>query len=150
MNYDDFQSDFMKENKKLKILLVLILLTSTGICASSFFEKRYFLYKGGPIFEERPLIEEVCRLSFTTLTEGTPNPHVIEKGILDIVEKEPFILPIDKLLMVKSLEKDACKVVLTSNGKLMAFKIGMNGNNDHPFYYKLTTLDEIPVKAEEL
>src|SRR5690606_14218894 len=97
MNYDDFQSDFMKENKKLKILLVLILLTSTGICASSFFEKRYFLYKDGSIFDERPLMEEVCRLSFTTLTEGAPNPYVIEKGILDLVEKEPFILPIDKL-----------------------------------------------------
>lgn len=150
MNYDDFQSDFMRENKKLKILLVLILLTSTALCVSSFLEKRYFLYKGGPIFEERPLIEEVCRLSFTTLTEGTPNPHVIEKGILDLVEKEPFILPIDKMLLVQSLEKDACKIVFTSNGKLMAFKIGMSASGDHPFHYKLTTLDEIPVKAEEL
>lgn len=150
MNYDDFQSDFMKENKKLKILLVLILLTSTVMCASSFLEKHYFLYKGGAIFEERPLIEEVCRLSFTTLTEGIPNPHVIEKGILDLVEKEPFILPIDKMLVVKSLEKDRCKVVFTSNGKLMAFKIGMSASDDHPFHYKLITLDEIPVKAEAL
>ena len=150
MNYDDFQSDFMKENKKLKLLLILILLTSTGLCASSFLEKRYFLYKGAPIFEERPLMEEVCRLSFMTLTEGTPNPHVIEKGILDLVEKEPFLLPIEKMLMVQSLEKNACKIVFTSNGKLMAFKIGMSESEDHPFFYKLTTLDEIPAKTEEL
>lgn len=148
MNYDNFEASFTKENKKLKVVLAITILISLTAVMFQFFDRRYFLYRGGTIFEERPLAEEICRLAFVGLAGGTPNPHVIHDEVIKIAEKDNFSITIDKILQVKSLEEGACKIVLKSEGILTAFKIKLQGNDKNPFYYKLIQLDEIPVKEE--
>ena len=49
---------------------------------------------------------------------------------------------------IESLEKEACKIILQSNGKLLSFKIGLEASTFHPFHYKLTQLDELSVREE--
>lgn len=148
MEYDNFEASFTKENKKLKVVLAIAILISLSAVIMQFLDRRYFLYKGGAIFEERPLAEEVCRLAFVGLASGTPNSHVVHDEVIKIAEKDNFSIPIDKIFQVKSLEEGACKIVLKSEGALAAFKIKLQGSNKNPFYYKLIQLDEIPAKEE--
>lgn len=149
MSYDNFEASFTKANRNLKIVQSITLLVATVIIAMLFFQKRYYIYKGGPIFEERPLSEEVCRQGFVTIASGTPNPFLVVDEIIEMVKAEPFDVKIDKLLQVVSLEKGACKIVLLSEGKLAAFKITLDGGHSNPFYYKLLQIDEIPAKEVE-
>ena len=129
------------------VLAITILISLTAVIFQ-FLDRRYFLYRGGAIFEERPLTEEICRLAFVSLAGGTPNPHVIHDEVIKIAEKDNFSITIDKIFQVKSLEEGACKIVLKSEGMLTAFKIKLQGNDKNPFYYKLIQLDEIPAKEE--
>jgi len=149
MSYDKFEASFTKENKSLKVLLVTNVAVAILLTVSLYFQRRYFIYKGGPIMEERPLAEEICRQGLVGLAEGSPNPYLVSQGIIDLVNSDPFDLKIDKIYQVQSLEKGACKIVLQSEGKLLAFKIILAGSNLNPFYYKLLQLDEIPAKEKE-
>ncbi len=150
MDFDEFEAKFVKENFKLKIALAVSLIIFSIGTTAILLEKRYYLYKGGAIFEERPLAEEICRLGFTTLAQAEPNQNVVSAGIIELAEKESFSLTIDKIYQVKSLEVGACKIILLSEGKLMAFKIFLEGSNTYPFYYKLGQIDEIPAAKEDL
>lgn len=149
MNYDNFEASFTKANRSLKVTLSVTFLMASIIIVMLFFQKRYYLYKGGPIFEERPLAEEVCRQGFVTLAHGNPNPFLVVSEIIDMVKTEPFDVKIDKILQVVSLEKAACKIILLSQGKLTAFKIVLNAGHGNPFYYKLLQIDEILAKGRE-
>lgn len=146
MSYDNFEAVFIKENKKLKIVLAVTILISLTAVILQFLDRRYFLYQGGAFFEERPLAEEVCRLAFAGLAEGRPNEYVVHDEVIKIAEQDNFSIGVDEVLQVKSLEEGACKVVLKSEGKLTAFKIKLLGSDSHPFYYKLIQLDEISNK----
>jgi hypothetical protein len=148
MSYDNFEASFTKENKNLKIALAVTIIISLTAIIYQALNRRYFLYRGGAIFEERPLAEEVCRLAFVGLAEGSPNPHVVHKEVIKIAKEDGFTIPIEKILQVESLENGACKIVLKSEGTLTAFKIKLLGSNSNPFYYKLIQLDEIPAKEQ--
>ena len=148
MNFDKFEATFTKENKSLKVLLIVNVVVAIFLTASLYFQRRYFIYKGGPIMEERPLAEEICRQGFVGIASGEPNPSLVVKEIADLIEKEPFDLKIDKIFQVKSLEIGACKIVLLSEGKILAFKIVLDGRDSNPFYFKLLQIDEIAAKED--
>lgn len=149
-NFDEFKSSFLKENQKLKIILALVVLVFSVGTASILLQRKYFLYKGKDIFEERPLAEEVCRLGFLSLIEGEPNSHVVSKGIINLVKKEPFQLHLEKILRLTSSELGTCKIVLKAENRLMAFKIVLDSNENYPFFYKLNELVELAVDKETL
>lgn len=147
-SFEEFQAAFLKENRKLKIIIgVMIIVFGIGT-TSLIMQNKYFLYKGKDIFEERPLAVEVCRLGFMTLVDGEPNHHVVTKGIIDLVKKEPFSITVDKILQLKSIEAGACKIVFQSDKKLVAFKIMLESNDDFPFFYKLNELVELSTDEE--
>lgn len=149
-SFEEFQAAFLKENKKLKIIIgVMIIVFGIGT-TSLMMQKKYFLYKGKDIFEERPLAVEVCRLGFMTLVDGEPNHHVVTKGIIHLVKKEPFSITVDKILQLKSVEAGACKIVFQSDKKLVAFKIVLESSDDFPFFYKLNELVELSADEEVL
>lgn len=147
MNFEEFENSFTKENRALKIALATTLIVSMMTCLMIFFQKRYFLYQGKDIFEERPLAVEICRLGFISLATGEPNPHVVTDEIIKLVEKEPFSINVNKILKLESLEKGACKIILKSNHELLSFRIGLEESVFYPFHYKLIQLDE--TKAQE-
>lgn len=149
-SFEEFHAAFLKENRKLKIIIgVMIIVFGMGT-TSLMMQNKYFLYKGKDIFEERPLAVEVCRLGFMTLVDGEPNHHVVTKGIIDLVKKEPFSITVDKILQLKSVEAGACKIIFQSDKKLFSFKIILESNDDYPFFYKLNELVELSVDEEVL
>jgi len=150
MSFDKFQANFVNENRKLKVILGLVLIIFAVGTAAILTERRYYLYQGREVFEERLLAVEVCRLSFMSLAEGAPNPFVVDKKIIALVKQEPFSLNVEKILMVKSTVENHCKVILRSEGKLLAFQITLAGLDGNPFYYQLIQLDEVGVEKGEI
>ena len=146
MNFDDFEMSYKKENRKLKLALAITLIITSLTTLSVLLQKRYYLYKGKEIFEERPLAVEICKLGFESLASGEPNPHVVTDEIIKLVNEEAFNLKIDKILKLESVEKGGCKMILKSSGKLLAFKIGLEESFFYPFNYKLIQLDELAVR----
>jgi hypothetical protein len=145
MSFDKFEAHFVTENTKLKLLLVAaICIYAIGICVT-IGQKKYYLYRGGAIFEERPLAEEICRLGFDSLASGAPHPYVVSDKIIKLVKQEPFKLAVEKVLSLRSAEKDRCRIVLKSEGRLIAFDILLSANDSNPFHYKVAQLDEIAV-----
>lgn len=149
MDFSDFEARFVKENRKLKLILSVVLIVfGIGTC-SILLERRYYLYQGREVFEERPLAEEVCRLSFISLANGAPNSFVVDSEIIKLVKSEPFSLNLEKVLYVKSSTLDHCKIVVKADGKLLAFDVTLSGSDSNPFYYQLIQLDEVAVDKED-
>ena len=148
MDFDSYKASYLKENKKLKVALAITLIVTSLTTLSVFLQQKHYLYKGKAIFEERLLSVEVCRIGFESLAGNEPNSYVITDGILDIVNKSPFSLIIDKILKLESLEEKSCKIILKSEGKLLAFKINLEESIFYPFHYKIIQLDELAIKGE--
>jgi hypothetical protein len=148
MNYEDFENSFTKANRKLRIALALTMTVAVIAIVLQFLERRYYLYRGGAIFEERPLAEEICRTGFLSLAEGLPNPHLVHGQLIKIASQDNFSIPVEKVLQVQSLEKEACKIVFKSEGTLTSFKIILQGSHTNPFYYKLIQVDELAAKEK--
>lgn len=150
MDFAEFEASFVKENRKLKAALFFALLVGVTAICIQYTSRKLYLYQGKAIFEERPLAEEVCRLSFMSLAEGSPHPYVVSSEIIKLVKKEPFTMNVDKLLLVKSTAENHCKVILKSQGKLLAFDVTLLGSNSNPFFYQLAQLDEVGIDKEDL
>jgi hypothetical protein len=148
MNFDDFEMSYRKENRKLKLALAITLIITSLTTLSVLLQKKYYLYKGKEIFEERLLASEVCRLGFESLASGEPNTYVVTDEIIKLVNENPFALQVDKIIKLQSLEEGTCKIILKSQGKLVAFKIGLDESTLYPFNYKLIQLDELAVKEQ--
>ncbi|MCT4641230.1 MAG: hypothetical protein N4A33_02965 [Bacteriovoracaceae bacterium] len=144
--YDQAETVFKQENKKLKLIIAITLLVSTVLTISNFIGRSYFIYKGKSIFEERLLSVEICKLAIESIAAGDPNPYVVSDAIIDILEKDPFDVPIDKILKLESIERDHCRVILKSGQELISFKIGLEGSLLYPFNYKLKQLDETRIQ----
>jgi hypothetical protein len=148
VSFDKFQADFMRENRKLKIIIGISLIIFSIGTISNLLDRKYFLYQGRSLFEERPLAEEVCRLGFLSVVDGNPNPFVVSKGIIDLVKKDPFSMTISKILKLASSELGSCHLILKADGRLMAFKIKLQGHESNPFFYKLQEIEELALKEE--
>lgn len=150
MKFEEFEASFVTENRKLKILIVLSIFIFAAGTLIVYGQRRFYLYQGKAIFEERPLAEEVCRISFMSLVEGIANENVVSHEIIKLVKAEPFKLAVDRILYLKSIEVNKCKLLLQSKGKLMGFVITLDASDRNPFYYKLYQLDEVATSKADL
>ena len=145
-DFSKFESSFVKKNRILWVTLGVSILLSSLTLFLVLGKQRYFVVSNGEIFRERPLTEDVCLESFTSMTSGQPNKDLISKGIIEILDSDPFEIKIDQILKVKSLDKGKCRLVIKSAGKLRSFLIGLIESDEFPFYFKLNQLDEVENK----
>jgi hypothetical protein len=150
MSFEKFEANFKRENKMLKLTLIGVTTLLGLINFFTYSSKKYFVYQGKEVFEERLLNVEVCHQGFKSISNSNPNPHLVHDGIIAIVEKESFSLPIDKFLMVKSTAEGECKIVIKSEGRLLAYNAKLEENLKNPFYYKIIQLDEVVAQEVEL
>ena len=143
MNFADFEAAFVRENRKLKALVAFALLFSGATTTLVLMGKSYIIHQGGAIFEERLLAEDVCKDGFLSVAKGKPIKAFLTNGLLAILIKEPFLFNVEKVLKVDSLERGACKIIFTADGKLNGLKIGLIEGSQLPFYYQIQQIDEI-------
>jgi hypothetical protein len=150
MSFSNFENTFMKRNQQLMWMVVGSLALFSIVILLMVFQKSYFTYQGGDLFKERRLSEHVCKDSFTSIAKGSPNPHLVSSGILDVLDKQGFQIDLKEILKVDSLEKGACRIILDSGSGLLAFKVSLLENQNFPFYYKLNQIDELELDKEWL
>lgn len=149
MSFADFESQVVKENRKIKVLFISSFFISVVIFFMILTQKRYFIYQGGEVFEERLLTAKICKEGFLSIARGEPNSHFVTNGVLKILTDTDFRLSIEKILRLQSLEHGACKIILkTKEGELLAFKVTLESSFLYPFDYKLNQIDELPAKEE--
>jgi hypothetical protein len=150
MSYMDFESKMMKQNRYLIWTVVAsILIFGIGFSGLAF-QKSYFIQQGGDLFQERMLAENVCKESFVSVVSKAPNPHLVSKGIFNVLKEKSFEIEMKEILKVDSLEKGACRVILESGEGLLAFKVTLLESSSFPFYYKLNQIDELALDKEWL
>lgn len=146
MNINDFKSDFIRENQKLKVLIGVSWVIFCGIFLLLAFDKKYFVYQGHPILKERVLSEAVCLNGFRSIVRGEPDSSIVSQGILSILKQDPFIVEIDEIVALKSIDKGYCKLILKNKTGLRAFKIGLSEDDSNAFYYMVLSIDEVSIK----
>jgi hypothetical protein len=149
MDYSTFEASFIKKNKLLWISLIASLILSSLSLSAILTSKSYFLSTNGEVFKERPLIEDICFMSFNSITSNNLHNSLIADDIINILEKEPFILKVSKYLKIKSIDQNKCQVIVKTNGKVRSFKLGMIADDSYPFHYKLYELDEVELNEDE-
>lgn len=143
MNFDEHEARFVTKNKHLLGMLIASLLFS-GVSAFMLVTKeRYFVFSSGEVFKERVLAEQVCLESFKSIVSNDPNSQVISEAILEILEKSPFLLDLEIVLKLKSLETGKCQIIVKSNKRVHSFLIELIESDDFPFFYKLNAIDEV-------
>jgi hypothetical protein len=147
MKYEEFSSLFIKQNKWLKVYILVFTLTLIGVIYYLVTQRTYFIYQGGEIFEERLLSEEVCKRSFLSIVEANPHPFFVSTEIMAILKGKSFDVDVDKILYLKSSEENKCKIIVKGKEKIRAFLITLIKNESFPFFYKLNQIDEIKHKG---
>lgn len=146
MKIDDFKSEFIKDNRKLRALIGMSWLIFCGIFILLVFEKKYFIYQGHPILKERVLSEAICLNGFKSIARGEPDSSIVSPGILSILKQNPFIVEIDEIIALKSIDKGFCKLIFRSGPNLRSFKIGLSEDDSNTFYYMVLSIDELSPK----
>ncbi len=143
MKYEEFSALFIKQNKWLKVYILVITLTLIGMISYLVTQRTYFIYQGGEIFEERLLSEEVCKESFLSIVNGNPHPFFVSTEIMALLKGKLFDVDVEKILYLKSSEEDKCKIIIKGKEKIRAFLITLIKSESFPFFYKLNQIDEI-------
>lgn len=144
MNFKDFEAKFVKENRLLWIVLIASFVVSSITLAVVTWNERVFVFSGGEIFKERPLIEHICKRGFESIVEGHPHSYFVTTGIIDLLKKEgEFLVKIKEILILKSSDVGKCKIILKDNKRLRAFVVGVASSNNFPFFYKVNQIDEL-------
>ena len=85
------------------------------------FEKRYFVYQGHQIFEERILAEKVCLEGFDSIVNGQPDSSIVSAGVISILKTDSFEIDYTKVLKLNSIERDFCQLIVTTGESILAF-----------------------------
>ncbi len=150
MNFSDYEARLKVENRWMKLLVTGSLVVMTILLVLMWGERKYYVYQGKEIFEERLLSSEICRLSILSVLRGDPNADLVLSELKAILDKEPYELQVEKVLALKSIEQNQCKMVLKAEGKIHGLKLTLIENDKFPFFYKLAQIDEISVDKEKL
>ena len=146
MKFEEFEAGFIRENRKLKLYLIAIagvLIACLGLILS---ERRYFIYSGGEIFQERLLAVDICREGFTQIVTGKPTDFFVTDGILKILKKTPFLFDNEQTLLLKAVEEGKCRLIARHKGKAYSFLITLQASKAYPFYYKVNQIDQVEVE----
>ena len=150
MSFENFEAKFVKENRFLWIILIGSFVVSSMTLVVITWNERVFIFSGGEIFKERPLVEHICRRGFESIVSGSPHPYFVTDGIIKLLKKDgEFLVTIKEILKLKSTEVGKCKIILKDEKRVRAFTVGVVSNENYPFFYKLYRIDEFePDKGE--
>jgi hypothetical protein len=148
MNFDEFQAAFVKENRRLKLILVIALVLFSVLTLMLLFDRGHFIISSHDIFNERPLSSAICLEGIKGIAQGEPHKHLVTEALMTLLDKEAYQFQIDEILVVQSIELEACRLVLKTDQKLKSLKITLDKNDAYPFYYKIIRIDELANDSE--
>jgi len=150
MNYETFESEFIKQNKQLRLVLGIVILFLVLILFFIVTDKKYFALKNSKLVSERPLLTWVCEESFQSIAKRKPEKDLIDESILNELKKSQFTVSSDEVLSVLSLKENLCRIIVKGDGKVRSFLINFKSNSGFPFFYKLSEINETEINPIEL
>jgi hypothetical protein len=147
MNFEDFESKVVGQNRTLWVALTISIIISSITLAFTVWNERYFVFSGGEIFKERPLAIHICKKGFESIMSGDPHGYFVTDGVLKLLEEEPFLIEIKEVIKLKSIETNRCHIVIKEKNLLRAFIITLISSDSFPFFYKLNQIDEVGTKG---
>lgn len=150
MKFDDFESEFIKQNKQLRIVLgisIVLMVINLTIVLS---DKKYFVLKNSKLVSDRPLLTWVCKEAFLNITKKTPIKDLTEESILNELRRSEFKVNTDEVLSVLEVKDSLCRIIIKGDGKVRSFLVNFNKNSGNPFYYKLSEINEAEITNSEI
>ena len=142
-NFSAFESRLMKQYRLLWFALFGIISINTISMLVLLLSDKYFVLRSGDILTDKPLATDVCLHSFKSIASGSPNKYFVNEKIIEILEDDPFVLKIDKVLRNASVGDNKCRLIIKSGDSVRSFVINLESSDSFPFYYKLFQLDEV-------
>ena len=143
MKFEYFEAKFVKETRKLKGILAIVLLIGCSAIFLILSERKYFIYQGGEIFKERLLAEDICREAFSGIVNGKPHHFFVTDEILSLLKKESFKVEEGEILKLKSIDQGKCSIIIKGKPSPRSFIVTLASSDLFPFFYKLSQIDEI-------
>ena len=150
MKYQEFESAFVKQNKNLRLALgtsIVVMVLNTFLILS---DKKYFVLKNSKLVSSKPLLTWACEESFLSIARRTPFSDLIEDAIINELKKSEFKVSPDEVLSVLELKDNLCRIIVKGEGKVRSFIVSFNSNNNYPFYYKLSEINETEINLSEI
>lgn len=150
MNYQDFESSFMKENRFLKIGLVVCVSLLLGLLIMTRMQRAYFIYQGGEIFKENILLPDICKEGFSSIVKKKPHSFFVTDSIISVLKSDPFEIESFEISYLKAVDKTHCRLIAKTISNSRAFLIELKEDNSYPFAFKISGIKETEVlKGEE-
>jgi len=143
MNFDDFQAAFVKENRRLKLIIFIALILFGLMTFILLIDRGHFIISSHDLFNERPLSSAICLEGIKGIARGEPHKHLVSESLMTILDRESYQFQIEEILVVQSLEEEACRLVLKTDERLKSLKIILDKQDDYPFFYKIVRIDEL-------
>jgi hypothetical protein len=150
MKFEEFENIYVKENKKLRLLMAGTFLILILIIVLILGDKKYFVLKNSKLVNEKPLLTWVCSESFLSISKGTPEKALISDSILNELKKTEFKVSVDEVLNVFEVKTNLCRIIVKGSGKTRSFLINFKSDTNYPFYYKLLEINETELNTDEL
>lgn len=150
MKFEKYESIFVKENRQLKLLLAGISVGLLIIILILLTDKKYFVLRNSSLVETRPLLTWVCQEAFLSTSNGKPVTDLISESILNELKKSEFKVSVDQVVSVLEINKENCRIIVKSEGKMRSFLIKFISSKDFPFFYKLNEINEAEINLNEL
>lgn len=150
MKFEDFENIYVKENKKLKLLMAIITLALVCVIILVLSDKKYFVLKNSSLVNTKPLLTWVCNESFLSIAKGKPEKDLVLDSILNELKKAEFKVTADEVLSSLEIKSDLCRIIVKGDGKVRSFLVSFKSSSDYPFHYKLSEITETELNLDEL
>lgn len=149
--FEDFKASFEKQNKILKISMLIIVGLLTA-CLFLINANRTMFFKANSEYLSRDLpMKDVCFYSVKTIADKKLSTSFITSQIRDYFkENKRATINAIKIYEPIILSENKCKVVLTEHEKLRAFVLTLEKNNSNPFIFKTIDINEVVVNEKEV
>ena len=149
-NFQDFESSFMKENRFLKIGLVVCVSLLLGLLVMTRMQRAYFIYQGGEIFKENLLLPDICKEGFLSIAKKNPHNFFVTDSIISVLKHEPFETESFEISYLKATDRNHCRLIAKTVSSSRAFLLELKEDSSFPFAFKISGIKETELpKGEE-
>jgi len=150
MKFENFEAEFIKQNKQLRIVLGIAVILMVANLTLILSDKKYFVLKNSKLVSDRPLLTWVCEEAFINISKKTPIKDLTETNILNELTRTEFKVSTEEIFSVLALKDDLCRIIVHGEGKTRSFLVNFNKSSNYPFYYKLSEINETEISQSEI
>lgn len=150
MKFEEFENIYVKENKKLKLLMAVIVMALVFVILLVLSDKKYFVLRNSKLITPEPLLTWVCTESFMSIAKGKPEKDLVMESILNELKKSEFKVSVEEVLSSLEMKNDLCRIIVKGDGKVRSFLVSFKSSSEYPFRFKLSEITETERNLDEL